>query len=72
MVVKFSTWVTVTWGGMAQYSDEVIVFVVVALITLVTVAGGGMAQYSDDMIVLVEVKVTVPGGYAPYVGGGAL
>jgi len=57
---------------MAQYSDEVIVFVVVTLFTWVTVARGGMAQYLDDMIALVEVKVIVPRGYAPYVGGGAL
>ena len=71
VVVKFFTWVTVTGGGMAQYSDEVIVFVVVTLFTWVTVTGGGIAQYPDDMIVLVEVKVIVPGGYAPYVGGGA-
>ena len=49
---------------MAQYSDEVIVFVIVKLFTSVTVTGGGMAQYSDDVIFLVEVNVIVPGGYA--------
>lgn len=50
---------------MAQYSDKVIVFVVVKLFTSVTVTGGGIVQYSDDVIGLVEVNVIVPGGYAP-------